>query len=525
MIKNSSAVSAIISIFLLSSGCGSNQPSDDGAKNPNDKTGNGREPLTLTYDNEVKTLDLGDANCTEELALADIGELNVWQWNGQKVIQVRQDFSGVSGQGLASEFQSSASYGYHEIEHFECKGGCTANSYEKGVVHPAQILRICKADIGEKRDSIESAAISMFLGARGAFQYYRTLRNASSELPQMSFNILPIYESIYHHSETAEKKIENRSHTATDNAYWKLGRSIDNNYRQTIEVLPHSKEIGNLALTGEDVRFWEISMVLGHEFGHHVFFAHAPNLVATASAKFVDHELWSEGSRQTHSGQEFVSKPLNVATDFAPKNAELAVVLMPILESFADLFGQYSQDQAEPFKNIRCLGVNRDLAIDHFGDIAETAKILTSGSVSHFAVSSGRESFADCNTPSAGNYYSVASVLAYGINALFEAAAGQYTDGAGAKAERGTVLLEWITALNRELPTFDKKNSKNYLSYALDRLISASVGERAISTGYCEVLQRVFPFYLENIPEDTQVSLGDCKAVLGFNLSSKSIVP
>lgn len=505
MKRGSGRIAIVAAVTCLLWGCGSATSSDDDKTTPHLR----KESINLTYLNRPEGFVIADPTCTEGEAVESLGQVEVFQWNGRSTEPVEFDFSHVSGKGLASNFQAPVTHGYHEIEHYDCTDGCGPAPYRTEVLHKEGSLNICKQGVKLPRDSVEGIGLSVLAGTTSAFNFYQSLRNSTQPTEPLFLKVLPRYEKIHHYPESAGRESESRSRTATDNAYWKLSPVGAGNYQQSIEVLPHSQEMGSFSLTASEVRFWEIPMVLGHEFGHHVFYTHAPELIKAVSPKLFSSQIWAEHGTGSHPGKPFLPGSLGLADELAGANPDLALVLMPILEAFADLFGQYSQDRERPFENIRCLGGNRDLTVDHFSDSDQTAKSISSTTIASFNRSSGRDFYEDCNRPSAGSLYSLASVLAHGIHSLLST--DEVVDRYRTNREKGELLLAWIEVLNTEMSGYDRKRTNSYLSYAIDRLLDLTLAGRKLSDQQCSVLKRIFPFYLDQAPQPSQERLGSCR--------------
>jgi hypothetical protein len=197
----------------------------------------------------------------------------------------------------------------------------------------------------------------------------------------------------------------------------------------------------------------------------------------------------------------------------AEPTAELGdkgVQILPILEAYADLLAQYSQTQIFPYKNIRCFQDNRDLAGANFANASRTPKVLTAAILNVYRQSSGRGVFQDCNEPSAANAYSIASILAYGINEILSAQYGGDLSNRGVNKLKGEALVRWAKVMEESFTTRLGARSVDIIPDAIDQLLMSLLGKSTPSAEFCSALNRGFPFIQEHAEYRTRIYLSSC---------------
>ncbi|MEZ4743375.1 MAG: hypothetical protein R3B45_13170 [Bdellovibrionota bacterium] len=493
--------------------CGASDDEPNGYTNgPQD---GGDQPINLIYDIKPDLLSRQDLGCTDKDAEIRLGNKMVWQWDGEDVHEAEYKFAnGTSGLGLKNRIVDGVYYGLHVVEQYSCnRKSCPSEPSQRKIITAPKLLSVCRSG-SYKRHSIESAALAMLAGVTTVRKYYDTLVG-SKELATVRLNVLPQYETIEHHKDMKDKK--NGTHiskTATDNAYWKFNQK-GSKKEFFVEVLPHSKGFPLLGKNDVEVNFWEIPMALSHEYAHHVFFSHAPNLALLTAGLKLDSEGMHNGLWQPYGYEKNKSIP-DIWTEEVKKNRmpsrlekrlttsvnrdkKLAVMVMPLVEGFADLFGFYSLGYEErAFKNIKCLEDNRDVNSERFAD--GSIKVLTLEVLQKYSSSNGLQLGKNCNQPSKENYYSLGSIFAHGVFRLIEDHVQTNSDFAG------DLLLHWLEALEEDLASAKKRPAENYFYNAIAlllRTLSKADGAESVplTFGQCEILEEVFPFIDKQNPD------------------------
>jgi hypothetical protein len=255
--------------------------------------------------------------------LKDLGTAPRWVEGEEGKQKVEFDFSGVSGNGLASKDGLGVVQNYVWEGNYE---GCeflnanpkqfTCKSLSSSKVDSGQAVSICKVPSeGYPIKSLENAALVNLAAFIKTIRNYRisSEKKASTKIGILLF---PEFRRVLHMTDGRKITLSD-----VDNARWS-NREVEGGWKYTIELLPTSVHRASQKSTLKE--FWLMMGVVSHEVGHHIFAGRVPEL------KMRESTLALEMGTAEPVYLSYFEKPIN--RDFS-----LETVISALDEGYADV--------------------------------------------------------------------------------------------------------------------------------------------------------------------------------------------
>ncbi len=394
------------------------------------KTAKKREVIATETGLSSIFYNLEDPQCKDGL-LQDMSQMEVWLYNQEDVVPQLVDLEGTHPDGLRNEvIQETFTSQDMNIER-SLFGA--ASSIE---VEGKKRIRICKN--GYNRKSLENVALATVYGVNESYRIFKKqakLLGLTKPIAKLDVIVQP------HAYQVARFAAAPSRTTLTDNAMWSMSTTLA---RPIIVVLPHSEETSQYL----KVAYWEQKMVIGHEFGHHIF-----NYLITLNPNFEQITL-PQSSNFWHNG--------NILSAVNEAFADLSVYLTfletePIPNQLHFNFGRTTATQNRSLISPSMILVHKD------GRQETIPKILDKTLLRRFFHATPRETFFFEEVHSLGN---VIAYIAWRVLSEKFAGAPQYND-------RRTLIYRWVMQIS---PLLNKKSffsSKQLLGEILLLLLEA----------------------------------------------------
>jgi len=454
-------------------------------------SGNGKfreQPLSLEPPSKYH---LADPQCQQSNAKLSLDSTNVWHWDGPNVVNSPKPLRNTNSDGsLNSNIISETSYGMHirKICHSPDlnEGACVDENQELSQFYlqkNAQPLKVCRNDFNYPRDSYEGVALTSIHYVNSAADTYRRIMNEN--LPKVSLQIMPLYETLYLGVKTKAGPPRNISLWMTDNlAYSPMSQSI--------LVFPQ-----RAASADRDDKFWESSFVLAHELGHHIEFA-----------KF-DHIFHSVGLKWSQQFHRFVEADSTYEMESLSGFSRTSSIFSTISEAFADIIAFYAgRGEVHSLANLTCLGRNRNIRNAFFAD--NTPKELNTRVLDELFQKISPKGYT-CNDVNFSDPHLSGAVLAYVLYQVFEIAVpdenGLDIDGRMSEKvsdERYRRSIRWVGSYLQKLKEIRLKSSEvtdiqlfEPMVHAIDQSIDGLNLSKAQQTQVCEKVSKLLPIFSE----------------------------
>lgn len=427
--------------------------------------------------------ELSDRTCSEANALKTLGKVNLHTSINGRSQKIDIDLPKTSGYGLRNEIILSIDYGYHIQEIFSECTQRSASSFicQKSIikhVSDGKPVSICQNNI-YPRDSIENVALNAAYGVWKVFQETSMASNQLKNLPKVRILVHPKVESIVNYNNQVFSGFK------TDNAFWSFrdGES----YPYFIGLLPHSS---NYLKALSEYRFFEQFAVIGHEFGHHIFYHIGSHFFSNFNhLKIRKHEVRQDPAAKFESVLSADDK--SISQRKKQRDVNHSTVVASINEMFADYIAYYSfeNDKTTGKLFIGSNSASRDIGSKIHADGQE--KILSFSVLKHFF--SPYYSSPD-NRLSANHQdtHIVGAIIGHGMSEYLGTVAKPNSD-------RKTMIslgMSWISNANA---VAQKKGIYDKTIYFLEDLLEEGaklgVNHNNLSPESCKILEKKFPVF------------------------------
>lgn len=391
--------------------------------------------------------DIADKHCMSPLQ--DMGMTKVWLWNDSKLQLTDIDLRGFSGRGLRSDIIREVRHRmiFEVIERCETATPSESHSCSSKYkeIYEGELLNFCQSG-GYPKNSAENVALATVAGI--------SLTHKLQKRVQPLDKIEPI--TVYVHPQILNKKFENDNEKPvesyiTDNIFWNHRKS-----KGYIAVLPPSNE--KMSSYDNGVFLWEMSPVISHEFGHHLFFNYAPTLALLGS--------------------------------------ELRLSATAINESVADhiSFLTYeTEHQSLGELNLEGQKLNRMVSSEECDD--GWVKSLEEWFLHHFFHNPRTEMFISPLSPDPQDTHALGAVLAHVNNALFLEKVGHLTDPQAGVEGKYALLVRWIRSLEADFPEDKKYSPHEFIEKSALKAIELAKVDNHLSHKQCSILYGVLPVF------------------------------
>lgn len=379
---------------------------------------------------------LDDLDCMRSDGATEIDSVNAYVFQGDKTKAVSMPFDGTSSVGsLKSDIIKSSSFGFQQTQNCEKVGSDLRCSGSAKVVSAEKSIKICKPGEVYPRASVEGVALTSLAHIMTAYRYYASLPGHSDKMQATRLLVLPTVEKVYKEGGETKRQL------MTDNLAYTPAFSGE----PTFVVFPMAKRAQGDTLW-QGLNLWELPWGLAHEFGHHVFRTHT-GVVKFGGLRGLD--LKSDEAKGSDTIMSESLRPIKAASGlgaFALTGTQRVVtsesVWNAVNEGFADLYAHYVfGSRSGIVANVDCFEVNRDVTEAKFAN--GTPKALSRSILASFFDKTVQPTPA-CSTPSFQDEHALGAALAYGIDQLFQTAAGTGSSGTVGKAR---LLLKWAEAI------------------------------------------------------------------------------
>jgi len=337
------------------------------------------------------------------------------------------------------------------------------------ILQPSKYLYICKKYFNYPEETLEDVALSTLYTIDQVYDAYMQTSMNSNKMNQILMELHPLVMKKVTSARTGEEGL----YTLVDNASYDYLTS-------TIIIYPQSKTNKQNKTYLNGIPLWKIPFVIAHEFGHHVFHTHfqKSNIPLNINLNLLQSHL--------------------IDTPYFVTSKVISYSTLALHEMFADLFATYSlSDDIGSIKKLSCFSY-RDVRSKFFGNLIDK-KILTDNVIEIYSddTENIKNNEYDCETPNFKDIHHVGSILAFGLNKLFDDSSIIYS-----KNERLKTLLLWADTLDKNYHDIPKINIKAFLIDTISRFIKILNNQKAINFSQCQTIGSVFPALFETFFQD-----------------------
>ncbi len=457
------------------------------------------------------------SNCQKESLASSIPSFNysIYKGGSTETMSLAKDLK-MGERGLSIDFIDYAYTGqYTNLEAgYLAENGNGFVSLNIAFSYDKKYVRVCSENPTFTRGSIEATTLSSIASLLNAHEFYNLLETGTT-LPHVTVNILPklsfkIAMKVAQDAQendtsgmlgSVPEKMNNKDikYSLTDNAAWGLSDPTTDESGTEIPgmpeffIFPQSQEAVSQDWFSSQP-LWELPFVLHHEFGHHIFYTFFPKL-------FTDSYQLKEFSQKL-GGNIFMRTGIKPVDHLLSGNyAPVTEVASAINEGFADLYAQYSLGGTTDIALVKCMNGTRDVSSKTFYD--GVSKELSTTVWETFGAEQKEDDTGPFNIPNPEDIncakydfkdsHIIGAVLAHGVYALWEKTNLAKNDALGVK--RGRALLEWISAQNSRISTYESGFSLMEIAlkeaFALARENTDADGVPAL----CTLMQIKFPHF------------------------------
>lgn len=303
----------------------------------------------------------------------------------------------------------------------------TQDSTKSLLIENGKDLVLCRETREYSPLSVESVALN-------AAYYMNLTKNKFNKLfPQIhvtpvTLNLLPsVQRSIIVKNASGQRtKI---SSYLTDNAFYMPKYS-------SITFLPHSLDMKKQGL---NTNFWEVPMIISHEYGHHLFQMIYQGQIDSTGV----HSCFGEMLKK----EDISNKRLNY------RSVKHSDIINAYNEAFADLVAYYSLDEEYSIRGVKCLEYSRDISSSTFFD--GTLKVFGQKALDSF-FSNTKASPRSCESPNFQEPHILGAIFAHNVDAYMSL----FTDS---KEEKFTVLVNWLNYLKVNKLNLERSSAEEFL--------------------------------------------------------------
>lgn len=492
------------------------------------------EVIRHSSSEKPKNYSLQDSTCRIGAGLLELQP--VYIWDKDRVYSVEKDLSLFSLRsdlnGLQGEHIRGVVHGVHTQSIIPCRrrystyteevySYCNIGQRGSEVRSGGELLHFCSNSGPYTQNSIEGIALSSIFNLEKAGFFYKSLAG-SKDVKRSYLFILPKVERIYKFEyesgfpeDVRAKMREDRepdevSKVIADNASYSF-YEINNEVVPVFSVFPDSEDQGEILFGG--MKLWNSSFVLGHEYGHHVFWTHTPS----SSQAFMLTVFAKQGFRRQERPkfENYIEKNMRdnkywffdmfVEANTSNRryyslhgnrnNGAAELSHSAINEAFADLFGYYSIGAEEGFaENMGCFRKDREVESKRFrnGDI----KILDENNLLSFLY---KHLNADDNSDGCRFSYDdnhiIGAIFAHGFDKLLSIKTGSSSEDkkATSKAE---YLLRWLDSYLDQASKIENPTGEDVFVLAVSTMHHIGLDELTQEQikDQCETIEAMFSF-------------------------------
>lgn len=340
-----------------------------------------------------------------------------------------------------------------KVETVISQGASTTYQREAG-----KELNLCSETRSYSPLSVESVALNAVYYMQLTKDHFNRLFPNIHVTP-VTLNLLPsIQKSVLTKNSSGGKM--KLSSFLTDNAFYMPRHS-------SITFLPHSLDMKK---QGFNANFWEIPMIISHEYGHHLFQMIYQGHIESAGG----HSCFGD-----FSGEEISNKRM------VYRDVKHSDILNAYNEAFADLVAYYSLDAEYSLKGVKCLEYSRDINSATFYD--GTLKTFGRRALDIF-FSTVKKASQNCESHNYQEPHILGAIFAYNVDSYMNL----FTNS---KEDKFTVLVNWLNYLKVNKEKLSLLGTEEFLqeTYKVFIQMATSRLNGSYSTYTCQKIHDSFP--------------------------------